>query len=855
MYLTGAEEGSFKFQVSDDLHYTEEITFQIHAVPLVLKLSTNKELQVFPGTTQPITLQHLLAETNDPNQSEPISFTLQSKPRHGKLQIMYNGGLAETETFSQNEIEHGFVVYQHTESMIGWTMMDTFVFEVTTKYANVIRYQNFVVKISFDNINEENVGQLISMDDVHCQEGGQVVIGERNLDISTLKEKLIARGIRQATVELLITQVPQNGILIVDNKNASVGTKITQKIINRGKLKYRHNHSDTKWDTFYFAVQISKDGQSLTSVVYPNVFNITILSYNDQPFRIVTRHPNLSVLQGAIANLTKDNLEVIDPDSPPSDITYRIVEPPLNGKLVFRERPKKKTSLFTQEDINQNRILFNHDGSASPDGDSFVFSVSDGSFPSYHETFDIDVLPVTLELVNLTRVFIVQGRTTFFLSNENIAAETTGRVSDIIYTVTTPPMLGKLFVGDKPTLKFSQSDLNTASVLYVQTNLTGYSDSFMFTVENPKKIIEKNLLKIVVVPLVRQRPFTSTANSNIPITTDSLDATELSLLTNSMPTFNIEVHPKHGELINMINYAGRRILREAPFSETNGNRLRTFTQGDLEKGAVRYQAHPTTSYSVVNDSFTFVLTAKNVQPARGVFYITVELQPPQTRTVPVQRVTILPITETDSSVDTASKPVGELQPSMKTMPGGKKGNTHLTVIVVIIAVVIVIIIIIIVVRCIKKKRKSRDYAMRMNNSEKQLPQPNVHIEPKRYHDRRGMDDCDRMDFSGTHIPVVSVSSDQLQQITTSVGLRVRSAPTSPETKRVDLSKSVPMCKVTPLLDEEDDNTDLKTSNAGTWKSNESGAEQQSFDWDSLDPELLQHCRTTNPVLHKDKYWV
>jgi len=28
-----------------------------------------------------------------------------------------------------------------------------------------------------------------------------------------------------------------------------------------------------------------------------------------------------------------------------------------------------------------------------------------------------------------------------------------------------------------------------------------------------------------------------------------------------------------------------------------------------------------------------------------------------------------------------------------------------------------------------------------------------------------------------------------------------------------------------------------------------------FDWERVDPELLQHCRKTNPVLHKNQYWV
>jgi len=32
-------------------------------------------------------------------------------------------------------------------------------------------------------------------------------------------------------------------------------------------------------------------------------------------------------------------------------------------------------------------------------------------------------------------------------------------------------------------------------------------------------------------------------------------------------------------------------------------------------------------------------------------------------------------------------------------------------------------------------------------------------------------------------------------------------------------------------------------------------EPASIDWSSVDPEILQHCRTTDPVLHSEKVWV
>ena len=59
-----------------------------------------------------------------------------------------------------------------------------------------------------------------------------------------------------------------------------------------------------------------------------------------------------------------------------------------------------------------------------------------------------------------------------------------------------------------------------------------------------------------------------------------------------------------------------------------------------------------------------------------------------------------------------------------------------------------------------------------------------------------------------------------------------------------LDRTMPRVTSNPL----DDSGEIKTP-GGTLK------RQVKFDWESIDPELLKHCRTTNPVLHENKYWV
>ncbi len=83
--------------------------------------------------------------------------------------------------------------------------------------------------------------------------------------------------------------------------------------------------------------------------------------------------------------------------------------------------------------------------------------------------------------------------------------------------------------------------------------------------------------------------------------------------------------------------------------------------------------------------------------------------------------------------------------------------------------------------------------------------------------------------------------------------RTTSNPVQSDPHFVDANRAVPTAKVTPLPDEEeyDDTSPPSEDPPGSGRPRK----EVTFDWESIDPELLQHCRTTNPVLHENKYWV
>ncbi|MCO6456585.1 MAG: NPCBM/NEW2 domain-containing protein [Pirellulaceae bacterium] len=74
--------------------------------------------------------------------------------------------------------------------------------------------------------------------------------------------------------------------------------------------------------------------------------------------------------------LTADDLAYADNAQPASRVVYRVSEPPAHGQLVRVDAQDVPVDLFTQQDLNEGRILYVHGGTSQP-VDRFRFDVDD----------------------------------------------------------------------------------------------------------------------------------------------------------------------------------------------------------------------------------------------------------------------------------------------------------------------------------------------------------------------------------------------------------------------------------------------------------------------------------------------
>jgi cytoskeletal protein CcmA (bactofilin family) len=84
---------------------------------------------------------------------------------------------------------------------------------------------------------------------------------------------------------------------------------------------------------------------------------------------------NLAVKRGQTVRITTEDLTAVDPDSPPSSLTFA-VSSAKNGFVAYTSAAATAVERFTQPELASNSVVFVHDGSIG-DAASFDVTVTD----------------------------------------------------------------------------------------------------------------------------------------------------------------------------------------------------------------------------------------------------------------------------------------------------------------------------------------------------------------------------------------------------------------------------------------------------------------------------------------------
>ncbi|XP_005392771.1 PREDICTED: chondroitin sulfate proteoglycan 4-like [Chinchilla lanigera] len=846
---SGAMSGGFYFQVTDGLNFAPQQIFSIMAQALIISLEVNRGLRLFPGSVKALSSQDLRAVTNDVYSSgnRTVTFRVLSSPRLGRLLRMNSDNSTEdVSIFTQHLVSEGLILYQHIDhENAAWTVEDSFTFTASSPPAAVLGPEEFSITISYEINEPGRHSHLLANTGATVKEGDKVLIDPSKLDASNLLFKLPKSQRSSYEVWFQVTSLPHHGTIMVGERNVTTEKpNFSQFIINKFGVTYLHDNSESLADSFTFAVWPNKKSKSATKPeagFFEELFNITITPVNDQAPELKTKGLRLQVLQGSRLVVGPEILKVEDPDSPPDEIKYMIIRSPGNGFLAMANHSPVPCHQFTQADIDNCQVWFIQDG--SPSSGMFYFSVTDGKHRPLYKLFHLDVIPISITLVNLTDLRFPQGQTTVSITNAHLSAITNGRSPQIMYRITRPLQHGHLLMGNQVVTSFGQEDLDSGRLSYHMTNLTASEDQLQFSLFTSESNLTGQTLGIRVQPRLRvMSKLKVTSGVAHQLRRKDLDASELANMTNSDPKFEVTEPPVHGRLV-------RRVVRSTMMEDAT-----RFTQKDVDQGLLVLDVHANlTGTDVLNDSFTFLLRAEHVQPAIGCLPFTVVppdplLLPTFTPDVPLvtgehlvtsvfspkqpvvssgfttQTETQERLTQTrwqgadswgqrsgaEPDVDGTISPMGVMWPpaATKVSPGAPtqpRGGSYPLMVIIPLAVVFLLLIVISVTLCIwllgRKEEKPNP-----------LINPHSNLEPT-------TPSCK----SGGSITIPSVTVTPLIQSS--------SSPPASLFKALECEEMLPTT-VEPV------------GKCAPWET-----------WVNLDPDMVKLCRQTNPMLKHNQYWV
>lgn len=471
--LTYQQNGSetltdnFVFSISDGQGGAiAATTFSIRVVPVndAPVLLTNLGVTVSEGATALIANTLLLASDVD-NPPAQLVYSLAGLPTNGTLSLN-SVAITAGQTFTQAAINGGALSYRHNGSE---TLSDSFTFSVVDAGGLGTTPPTQVFSITVAPVNDPPV--LVTNAALTINQDATVpltsaLLRTTDAEFLTLPDQIVYS---------LQTQ-PQNGSIF---RNNTATTTFTQADLDNGRVSYDHNGTNTNSDTFTFTIS---DG--VNTVTPASTFNITVTRANFPP--VLTSNTGLTLAEGATTTIDAEQLQVTDPDTATPQLVYTLGSLPANGQVKRLGTALTAGQTFSQDDINQGRIEYQQNGSETLT-DQFSFTVSDGVGGGITgQTFSINITPVNDAPILLTSagLTVSEGSVADITNALLLSSDPDNLASQITYSIATAPSSGTLLRSGTAITIFTQADINSGSLRYLQNGSEAVADSFTFNVSD-----------------------------------------------------------------------------------------------------------------------------------------------------------------------------------------------------------------------------------------------------------------------------------------------------------------------------------------------------------------------------------
>ncbi|NXG32731.1 CSPG4 protein, partial [Dromaius novaehollandiae] len=542
---------------------------------------------------------------------------IEQAPRLGRLGAARGG--AEVRNFTQAQVDSGMIFYQHEmPPKPFWLAQDAIRFRVV---APTTISDSFIllVLISFEARCPQRSTQLWRNAGLQVAKAQRAEIDTSVLDASNLLSQVPAPERATHDVVFLVTGLPGHGQLSVAGVPVERARPVfLQSDLDAGRLVYTHRGDSASEDHFQFKAWLRPRAEQSVhppqeGVVISEAFNITVTSSNKKVPQVVKRREVLQVLVGSWVLLSQEYLDVADSDSSPEEMEYRLLQRPLTGYLASTHNHQVPIDHFTQADINTGHVAFVASGNRSPE--SLVLSLSDGHHAPILTSLEIMVLPAVTTPVNLVPLEVPQGLNKASVSRDHLLGAAQLGQQDVLYRITKDPKFGQVQVNQKPVRAFSQKQVDHGEVTFIFTNFSSPEDEFHFLATS-QTANRTGVVNVTVKAWVKAQPGSLWPRGTTALMdTSILDASELANQTKGVPVFKIRRAPSSSRVMRVSRDPGQRATP-----------VDNFSQIELEQGLIGLEVLDTTEAGqpLQNDSFVFELAAAGVPPALASLVYSIE---------------------------------------------------------------------------------------------------------------------------------------------------------------------------------------------------------------------------------------
>ncbi|MGK0181631.1 MAG: hypothetical protein ACI9YB_000921, partial [Halioglobus sp.] len=399
--------------------------------------------------------------------SDQLLFVLSGPPHHGSIKI---SGVEVTgpEGFTTSDLELGNVVYTNDGSLQSADHLHIAIIDAQGNPLNYISYEfelytgaGSPAPIVYESTLDEGASISLTSDNLHVHE--QAVPAE--------------------DVVYMLTGNAHSGNLMVNGSIMDKYDTFSYSTLEAGLISYQHDGSENTTDHFHFHAY-DYSGNFLLATEY----NFIINPVNDAP---IPDHNNpLAVFEGESVGITNERFNVIDPDTSPEDLVYKILEAPDNGHLENAGTALGLNDTFTQADVNNNTISYVHNGSETTD-DTFVFNVTDdGGNSTPSRLYHVSIYPVNDDPIHDHHgtIEVLEGEEVVF---DEILLHIVDRDTpeeQLVYSILEAPTYGSLVKNGIALTKnrtFTQAEIRAGLVSYKHSGSEGNKDQFTFKVTDP----------------------------------------------------------------------------------------------------------------------------------------------------------------------------------------------------------------------------------------------------------------------------------------------------------------------------------------------------------------------------------